>query len=450
MIHPERIKRLNSKEVADLPYVVYWMQSAQRAECNHALEYAVRQANLLQKPLIVFFGLTEAFPEANLRHYRFMLEGLKEVKASLAKRKIQLLIRKRSPQLGALEISALAASMVVDCGYLRIERAWREAVATAIDCPLVQVECNVIVPVESASPKEEYAARTIRPKITNLIKDFIQPLQEQAVKVSSLDLELPFIAFDIADTDLALAQLKLDRTVPAGSFVGGTAKAKLQLADFIRNKLTGYAQLGNDPGLDHASNLSPYLHFGQIAPLYIYEQLNPCPAEGVAEFIEELVIRRELSMNFVFYNDAYDQYRCLPDWAKATLDKHRTDPRVYQYSLAELETAVTHDLYWNAAQTELVLTGKMHGYMRMYWGKKILEWTNAPETAYEAALYLNNKYSLDGRDPNGFAGIAWCFGKHDRPWKEREIFGTVRYMNAKGLDRKFDMDRYLEKVGKLD
>ena len=449
MIHPERIKPLNTKEVADQPYVVYWMQSAQRAECNHALEYAVRQANLLQKPLIVFFGITEDFPEANERHYRFMLEGLKEVKAALAKRKIQLLIQKLSPQLGALEIAGQAALMVVDCGYLRIERAWREAVAKAIDCPLVQVECNVIVPVESASPKEEYAARTIRPKINKLLEHFAQPLQEQDLKYSSLDIQLPFAAFDIANIDLALAQLKLDRSVQAGSFIGGTDQAKLQLDDFIRNKLTGYAEFGNDPGLDYASNLSPYLHFGQIAPLYIYQTLNTFPPETVADFIEELVIRRELSMNFVFYNDAYDSYLCLPDWAKATLDKHRGDERLYQYSLEELETATTHDPYWNAAQQEMVLTGKMHGYMRMYWGKKILEWTNTPEAAYEAALYLNNKYNLDGRDPNGFAGIAWCFGKHDRPWKEREIFGTVRYMNAKGLDRKFDMDRYLEKVGKL-
>lgn len=449
MIAKERIKTLNDKEAANQPYVVYWMQSAQRAECNHALEYAVRQANILQKPLIVYFGITENFPEANERHYRFMLEGLKEVKASLAKRNIRMIIRKISPEKGALELSTHAALMVVDRGYLRIERAWRDEVAACADCPLVQVECNVIVPVETASPKEEYAARTIRPKINKLLESFAVPLEEQAVSLSSMHVQLPFEEFDIENIDEALAQLNLNRSVKAGSFVGGTSQAKVHLDDFIQNKLKSYAQLNNDPGLDYASNMSPYLHFGQISPLCIYQMLKEFPQEEVAEFVEELVVRRELSMNFVFYNEQYDSYLCLPDWAKATLDKHRTNLRPYLYSLHDLETANTYDPYWNAAQKEMVITGKMHGYMRMYWGKKILEWCDTPEAAYEAALYLNNKYSLDGRDPNGFTGIAWCFGKHDRPWGEREIFGTVRYMNAKGLERKFDMDRYVEKVADL-
>jgi deoxyribodipyrimidine photo-lyase len=317
-------------------------------------------------------------------------------------------------------------------------------------CPVIQVETNVLVPVETASPKEEYSAATLRPKINRLLNTFAFPLEEQEVSLNSINLRLPYEEFDIEDIDTALNRLKAGKSVnPGGCFIGGTNQAKMLLNDFIMNKLKKYPELKNDPGLDYSSNLSPYLHFGQIAPLYIYQRLEEFPEVSRSEFIEELVIRRELSMNFVQYNDRYDTYNSLPAWVKATLDKHRRDHRPYQYSLNDLEEARTHDLYWNAAQTEMALTGKMNGYMRMYWGKKILEWGTTPEEAYQAAVHLNNKYNLDGRDPNGFAGIAWCFGKHDRPWIEREIFGTVRYMNAKGLDRKFDMSRYVEKVKKL-
>ena len=449
MIAKERIKALNRQSIADRPFVVYWMQSAQRVECNHALQYAVRQANILRKPLLVFFGITGDFPEANARHYRFMLEGLKETKAELAKRGIGMIIRRVSPGAG-MELSSLAALLVVDRGYLRIERAWREYAAAGAGCPVIQVETNVIVPVETASSKEEYAARTLRPKISSLLSAFALPLEEHAVSLGSLDLRLSYDTFDIENTAAALHQLRADNSVkPVGSFVGGTNPAKRLLDDFVMNKLSGYPALKNDPGLDFSSSLSPYLHFGQISPLYVLQRLDQAPGVAREAFIEELVVRRELSMNFVLYNTHFDAYDAIPAWAKATLDKHRPDSRPYRYSLQNLEETGTHDPYWNAAQREMVLTGKMNGYMRMYWGKKILEWSETPETAYQAALYLNNRYSLDGRDPNSFAGIAWCFGKHDRPWKERAVLGTLRYMNAAGLDRKFDMARYLEKIGKL-
>jgi deoxyribodipyrimidine photo-lyase len=195
--------------------------------------------------------------------------------------------------------------------------------------------------------------------------------------------------------------------------------------------------------------MSPYLHFGQISPLYIALKVSKTRSLGAEAFFEELIIRRELSMNFVFYNEKYDSFKSIPDWAKKTLRAHQKDRRPYLYSPKELENAGTHDPYWNAAQKEMVITGKMHGYMRMYWGKKILEWSKTPEEAFKVALYLNNKYELDGRDPNGFIGVAWCFGKHDRPWGERAIFGNVRYMNDKGLKRKFDADKYV-KMMELD
>lgn len=449
MIHTERIRLLNDKGLAERPYVLYWMQRAQRAACNHALEYAVRQANLLQKPLVVFFGVTGDFPEANERHYRFMLEGLKETAEALQKRNILMVVGNVSPEAGAIELSASSALVVTDRGCLRIERAWRETLAREAGCRVVQVETDAVVPVQTVSSREEYAAATLRPKIRRLLDTFLVPLHEEAARFSSLGMNLPFARLDLGDADAALKLIKPDRSVKPAQIRGGTSRAKLLLQDFITRKLAQYPALKNDPGLDVSSGLGPYLHFGQISPLYAALALRDAPEEPREAFLEELVVRRELAMNFTLYNDRYDRFDALPAWAKATLDKHRADQRPYRYSPEELENSQTHDPYWNAAQTEMVLSGKMNGYMRMYWGKKLLEWGRTPEEAFQTALFLNNRYSLDGRDPNGFAGIAWCFGKHDRPWKEREIFGMVRYMNAGGLDRKFDMKRYLEKVRKL-
>lgn len=445
-----RVQALNQRAAGEGPYLVYWMQSSQRASCNHALEYAIHQAKALDKPLIVYFGLTDAYPEANLRHYRFMLEGLAEVEAALARRGIRFLILHTSPEEGALALSALSALMVVDRGYLKIERAWRETVAAAAACPLIQVESNVIVPVEIASPKEEYAAATFRPKIRRALSGFLVPLHEEQVSRPSLQAPLPFQHFPIDDIDRALLRLNLDGSVqPSGHFQGGTSRAERLLETFIADKLPQYGGLKNDPGLDASSQLSPYLHFGQISPFQILERLAAVPEAAKEAFLEELVVRRELAVNFVRYAPHYDHFEAVPAWAKASLTKHLADPRPYHYGLSDLENARTHDPYWNAAQREMAITGKMNGYMRMYWGKKILEWCPAPEEAYAAALHLNNKYNLDGRDPNGFAGVAWCFGKHDRPWQERPIFGMVRYMNAAGLERKFDMAGYLGKVARL-
>ena len=449
MIHHDRIRLLNDKGLAERSFVLYWMQRSQRAECNHALEYAVRQANLLLKPLVVFFGVTGDFPEANERHYRFMLEGLKETREALEKRNILMVIGNVSPEAGALELSASAALVVTDRGCLRIERAWREALGREASCRVVQVETDAVVPVQTVSSKEEYAAATLRPKIHRLLDTYTVPLHEEEVHFSSLGLSLPFARLDIRDVDAALKLINMDRSVKPVQTRGGTSRAKLLLQDFITSKLPQYPALKNDPGLDVSSGLSPYLHFGQISPLYVALALRDAPVEPREDFLEELLVRRELAMNFALFNNHYDSFDALPAWAKATLDKHRADKRPYQYSPEELENSRTHDPYWNAAQTEMVLSAKMNGYMRMYWGKKLLEWGRTPEEAFRTALFLNNRWSLDGRDPNGFAGIAWCFGKHDRPWKEREIFGMVRYMNAGGLDRKFDMKRYLEKVRRL-
>jgi deoxyribodipyrimidine photo-lyase len=260
-------------------------------------------------------------------------------------------------------------------------------------------------------------------------------------------LSLTFDSFKVEDVDKALSRLQIDRTVKkVNTLQGGTGEARKYFDVFIDEKLEHYAELRNDPTVDYLSLMSPYLHFGQISPLYIALNVSRTRDSGKEAYLEELIVRRELSMNFVFYNDRYDSFESVPDWARKSLQTHLKDRRDYLYTRRELEQAGTHDPYWNAAQKEMMLKGKMHGYMRMYWGKKILEWSQTPEEAFKTALYLNNKYELDGRDPNGFTGVAWCFGKHDRPWGERTIFGTVRYMNDKGLKRKFDADRYVKRV----
>jgi len=445
LIPDERIKLLNNKKEKNGDYVLYWMQASQRIEYNHALEYSIIKANSLKKPIVVFFGLTEKFPNANLRNFSFMLEGLYEVGKSLNDIKIKFVIQNISPEIGATEMSNDASLVIVDKGYQRIERHWRNYVANNIDCPLIEIETNTVVPVEEVSTKEEYAAATIRPKIKKLLDQYIVPVDSIESIKSSLSMD--FGSLDIDDPEELLKYLKIDNSVgKAPSLFGGTSEAKSHLDMFIKKKLDRYDDLRNNPNLDYFSNMSPYLHFGQISPLFIALKILQSESPGKESYLEELIVRRELSMNYVYFNPNYDSYGGLPDWCKRTLEFHEKDPREYIYSLKELENANTHDPYWNAAQKEMTYSGKMHGYMRMYWGKKVIEWSESPKDAYEILIYLNDKYELDGRDANGYTGVAWCFGKHDRPWAERKIFGNIRYMNDKGLKRKFDPDAYAKKI----
>ena len=448
MIKTERLRVLNSRETKSGDYVLYWMQAAQRAEANPALQHAVRLANEQRRPCLAFFGLTERFPEANARHLAFMLEGLRETQRALADRGVRLVVRRVQPDRGVVELGRAASLVVTDRGYLRVQKSWREKAAAALACPLIQVETETVVPVETASPKEEYSAATFRPKIRKILASSLavpadrKPLRDSlGWKGDSLDLE------NIEDV---LAGLKIDRSVgPSPFYRGGTEEAKRRFRLFLRERLDHFADLRNNPTVDFLSHLSPYLHFGQISPAWAAAKAAASKSRGREAFLEELVVRRELAANFVHYNGRYDSFESLPAWARTTLARHAADPRPVLYTRAELEAGKTHDPYWNAAQREMAVTGKMHGYMRMYWGKKILEWSASPEEAYATALYLNNKYEIDGRDPNGFAGVAWCFGKHDRPWGERPIFGLVRYMNDAGLRRKFDADRYVRNVAEL-
>ncbi|CAK90604.1 unnamed protein product (macronuclear) [Paramecium tetraurelia] len=445
----ERIKYLNDKKVnVKGKYVAYWIQASQRTKYNHALELAIQKANQEQIPLFCFFGLTK-YPAANQRPYHFMLEGLQQLKTSLADRKILFGVAKQSPDDLAISIAQNAKLLIVDCGYLRIQKQWRKKVADTIDCQFIQVETDVLVPVEQASQKEEWAAKTIRPKIQSLTKYFAKELNEETL-VKQMD-KLPFQEYDISNITKVIDDLGVDKSVSiVQQFKGGEIEAQKRLEEFLNKKLKNYAKNRNDPSLNATSNLSPYLHFGMISPLHIYlEAMKFPPSESRESFLEELIVRRELSMNFCYYNDLYDKYEGLPDWAKNTLQEHAKDKRDYIYTLDQLEKAKTHDVYWNSAQLEAIHKGKISGYMRMYWGKKVIEWTESPQQAFEYLVFLNDKYHLDGRDANGYTGVAWCFGKHDRPWTGRKIFGNIRYMIDSGLKRKFDTGQYVMNVNQL-
>lgn len=470
MIEQERVHFTNVSESNPRGKIVlYWMQQAQRAEYNHALEYAVFRANQYQLPLVVVFVLVDNFPEANLRHYNFMLEALPEIGEALQRRGITLLVRRGDP---VREVSALAdgletAAVITDRGYLNVQRQWRKDLAGRLQVQLVEVETDVIVPVQTASDHEEYAARTLRPKIQRQLPVFLRSLRQIGLVYKSaaqLLKKMRIASLDWRRGPELLSGLSLDATVgPVSGMKGGRAAAVKKLEDFFRVALPKYASERNLPTRNALSGLGPYLHFGQISSLEIVLTLTKwigkspfLPNDGMSAdrrlsldaFLEELIVRRELAMNFCHFNHGYDSYRrAVPLWARVTLEKHAGDSRPAIYSLRELEQAMTADPIWNACQNEMVQSGKMHGYMRMYWGKKIIEWSRRPDEAFERMLLLNNKYELDGRDPNSFAGVAWCFGKHDRPWgPERAVFGLVRYMNAAGIKRKIkDWLLYVER-----
>jgi deoxyribodipyrimidine photo-lyase len=448
-VQQTRIQPLNNLDICRGDYILYWMQQSQRAEYNHALEYAVELANAFDQGVLVAFGLMDDYPEANLRHYTFMLEGLSETQTSLAKRGIKMVIQHGSPPDVATALGRKASLIVCDRGYLRHQKDWRTRVARSAACRVVQVESDVVVPLEVVSPKAEYAARTIRPKIHKHLKDYLLPFKSGAVNKVSLGLKSN--SLDLTDISAVLKKLSIDRSVAPVTqfFKGGTSRGKARLNEFIKKRFHYYMKNRNQPQTDDISHMSPYLHFGQLSPLYIALQIKAAGSrlkEAQEAYLEELIVRRELAMNFVNYRPNYNSFSCLPRWARKTLKQHQKDKREYVYNRRQLENAETHDEHWNAAMRELKFTGFMHNYMRMYWGKKILEWSNTPQHAFRTTLSMNNKYFLDGRDPNSYTGVAWIFGVHDRAWFERPIFGKIRYMAASGLERKCDIQAYATKV----
>lgn len=447
IIHDDRIQCTNDNDVKDGRFVLYWMDKSQRSLCNHALEFAAQRANENGVPLLVAFVLPENGPEIGLRQCRFMIEGLDEVSSSLRGRKIAMVVRSGVSTKVIAKLADSACELICDRGYLKEQVQSCQRVSREAACRVWQVESDVIVPVEIASDHREYAARTIRSKLQDTADEYTTDLTTTPLDHDALSLGLE--GLDLADRDSVLKKMPVDFDVePTDEFIGGTSQATSRLQAFVSGALGSYDERTSvvDPSVSY---LSPYLRFGQISPVTIALEVKSkrgYSTETKEAFLEELLVRRELAVNFVHYESNYDSLKCLPDWASETLEKHEQDERENHYTASQLENAETHDHAWNAAMMEMKYRGYLHNHLRMYWGKKILEWTNTVNHAYRTAIDLNNRYFLDGRDPNSYTNVAWLFGLHDRAHQEREIFGKVRYMSAGGLQRKIDVDTYLSKI----
>ena len=433
--------------------VVYWMQRAQRALDNPSLDLAVEVANTLRQPVVIFFAPVPFYPNANLRHYAFLAQGIPDIAHRARKRGIGFVLRRYPEHPLAEFCNEVKASLVVgDENPLREPRRWREIAAKKLRVPLWTVDADVIVPSKLLE-KEQYAARIIRPRLMQRLEQFLplagNPSAEVEWQAPRGLQTLP------ADGSLELTEgwKELDRSVaPVNSLRGGTTEALRLLDEFVCHKLARYPENHGKPEIDGTSRLSPYLHFGQIGPHTVLHavQKAKAPQKAKDDYIDELFTWRELAINFVHFNPLYDSIESVPDWAHKTLAAHARDPRPVIYTREQLESAETHDELWNAAQLQMLHAGWMHNYMRMYWAKKILEWSPSPAVAYQTALYLNDKYFLDGRDPNGYAGVAWAIGgKFDRPWFERPIFGTIRWMSGDAARKKFDADSYIRQMRAL-
>lgn len=450
----QRVSTLNSHTLQTGP-VVYWMIRDQRAHHNWALLYAQHLALKSNQPLVVVLAVRDdlRMHSGTARMLDFMLQGLQEVEQDLASKNIPVIFLVGDPVQKITEIlSRINAGVVVtDLFCLNIYRHWQKKVAQNISVPLYRVDAHRVVPINVASPKQEYAARTLRPKIHRQLTDFltdIPALSKHPVDASKLLNQLDLehrTTKGIAWAKIRQA-IKVDESVQLPSWIKPGFKAGMgMLGSFIANRLDNYHQARNDPNAQALSNLSPYLHFGQISVQTVARAIKDSSANQSSKdaFLEELIVRRHLAANFCFYNQEYATVKAFPTWAQQTLAEHATDPREHLYTQTQLETAQTADLLWNAAQLQMVTEGKMHGYLRMYWAKKLLEWTPNVETALNVGIYLNDKYQLDGRDPNGYVGLLWSLGGvHDRPWFERPIFGKIRYMNYNGASKKFDVTAF--------
>ena len=443
-MNPLRL-RLLKEGVAKKGPIVYWMQRDQRVNDNWALIHAQNLALENYVPLVVVFNLVTDFLEATIRQYGFMINGLQEVESKLQDLNIPFYLTFGKPEetIPGFIFETDASILVSDFNPLKIIRNWKKSVSDKIEIPFYEIDAHNIVPCLIASQKVEFGAYTIRPKINRLLPEFLDSFTN-IVKMKKCALNNPAINWN-----KVRKSLKINFNVGEVSWLKPGEDAALQaLRIFLEEKLSVYNEKRNDPTECAVSNLSPYLHYGQISAQRIALEAQPFinHPESQKAFLEELIVRRELSDNFCYYNKDYDSFEGFPAWAKETLNAHRKDKRDFIYSPEEFENAKTHDDLWNAAQLEMVSTGKMHGYMRMYWAKKILEWSNSPEEALQIAIFLNDKYELDGRDPNGYTGAAWSIGGvHDRAWTERQVFGKIRYMNFNGCKRKFDVESYISK-----
>lgn len=429
------------------------MQRSQRAEENPALDLAISLGNALGLPVLAVFGLTADYPGAQRRHYRFLLDAMPEIRDGLNDRGVPFVLRLGSPDEVVVRLceEVKPAFLVGDENPVRVGQQWRSAVAERIQVPFRCVDSDVVVPT-SLFPKQEYAARTIRPKIHRVWDEYLRPFGPPVVAESSWRRRtLP--KGEKIDPDALLKALKVLGVGEVPDYRGGSQEAKRRLDRFVNDRLPSYATDRNEPTPYMTSELSAHLHFGHISPITcaLAAKESNAGQENIDSYLEELIVRRELAINFVTHNADYDRLSGCPSWALKTLAEHADDPRPHRYTDEELELGKTHDPLWNASQIEMVVTGRMHNYLRMYWAKKILEWSDDAETAFNITLGLNDRYEMDGRDPNGYVGVSWAIGgTHDRPWPERPIFGKVRFMSYESTRKKFDSKGYIRRSELLE
>jgi len=446
----ERTIKHKDKEIYEGQYIIYWMSRDQRINDNISFYYGLTLSKKYNKKFGVLFNIFPSFLDATIRQFDFMIKGLIELEENLSDLGIPFFITFGDPKEEVIKfIKKKKVSLIItDFSPLKISKQIKNYIKEKINIPFYEIDSHNIIPPFIASTKQEFSAFTLRKKYEKIISKYLIEIPEidKLTRKEKIKNETNWKSI--------YENLKIDKDVKISKFFEpGEKKAKETLQYFIKNKLKYYNKNRNDPNIDGLSNLSPYLHFGMISPLRVAIEIKrtDCDEEIKNAFLEELIIRRELSENFCFYNENYDNENGIPNWAKMSLESHILDKREYIYTLKQFENGETHDDLWNACQKEMVITGKMHGYMRMYWAKKILEWTKDYKEAIKIAIYLNDKYELDGRDPNGYTGILWSIGGlHDRPFRERKIFGKVRYMSRKGIEKKFNTNEYINRILTLE
>ena len=447
--NPRILVRRNGSPRPDGKCVVYWMQRAMRIHENPALDVAIDVANLLGLPVVVFFSVIPNYPNANLRHYHFLQQGLRDVEEDARDRGVGFILRRHpANSLEKFLEEVDAAILIGDENPCREPERWRKVLARRLKLPYWTVDADVVVP-SAVFGRDYFLLQHMRPHLKAALPTFLNA--PQSPKPQHAWHKPKSLAADSLAADITAGFNHLDRTIPpVDTFTGGTHAALKRLNHFVTHGLKDYPDKRNHPETQGTSRLSPWLHFGNIGPLTIALAVEDAFAKGHASeaardrFLDQVIAWRELSVLFVKHNPSYDNWECAEPWARQTLIEHTADERPYRYTLQQLERAETHDDLWNAAQREMTQTGWMHNYMRMYWAKMILAWAPDPARAYEWAVTLNDRYELDGRDPNGYAGIAWSIvGKHDRPWFNRPIFGLVRPMSGASTAKKFDSDAYI-------
>ncbi|HEY1767998.1 MAG TPA: deoxyribodipyrimidine photo-lyase [Terracidiphilus sp.] len=431
--------------------VVYWLQRAVRVLDNPALDVAIEAGNLLDLPVVIYFGVVPNYPNANLRHYHFLAQGLRDAAEDAKELGAGFVVRRHPDnKLDAFLEEVQAALLIGDENPCREPERWRTVLARRLRIPYWSVDADVVVP-SRVFHRSFALLHHFRPHLeAELSRFLVAPKKIAPLHRWKPTKTLP--SFDLSE-EITAGFTKLDRTIkPVDTFTGGTRAALKRLKEFVRNDLAHYDETRNHPETNGTSRLSPYLHFGNISPLTVALMVRQAAKRGQipqaveGRFIEQLIGWRELAILFVRYEPNYDNWECAAPWARRSLVEHTADPRPRRYTFEQLERGETDDELWNAAQRQMVATGWMHNFMRMYWAKKILEWAPDPAKAFDWAVTLNDRYELDGRDPNGYAGIAWAVvGKLDRPWFNRPVFGLVRSMTSASFGKKFDAEAYIRR-----